>query len=73
MDKDIRRAFEEMGRAFDVNQSAFNEVFEQRKKVKQEDIHINFSSRRWATFSKFIGCALEILFTGKTTLVIKKR
>lgn len=34
--------------------------------------YINFKNKRWATTKMLITCALEMLFTGKTTLVIKK-
>lgn len=40
---------------------------------KDNNIRINFTNRRISTFFTFIGCAFEILFSGKTTLVIKKR
>lgn len=40
---------------------------------RDNNIRINFTNRRWPTFFTFIGCAFEILFSGKTTLVIKKR
>lgn len=36
-------------------------------------IRINFRNRRWATFWKFLCCAIDILLTGETTLVVKKR
>jgi len=35
--------------------------------------YINFKGKRWATFRKFFGCALEALFFGETILVIKKK
>jgi hypothetical protein len=51
---------------------AADKLFEQQPKFPSDHIRINFSGRRGATFFKFIGCALDILFTGKTTLVVKK-
>ena len=39
----------------------------------QEYVRISFASRRGETFWYLFKCALQVLFTGKTTLLIKKR
>lgn len=37
-----------------------------------KNIRINFTNNRIATALKFLECAAEMLFSGKTSLVIKK-
>lgn len=70
----MRQAFEQMDKAFATADEAMNRAFNAPKPSPNPGhIRINFINRRWATFSKFLGCAFEILFTGKTTLVVKKR
>lgn len=68
MDKEIAEAFKKMDEALGT---AFTEPVPP-KPQKTSNIRINFTNRRWATFLKFIKCALQILLTGKTTLLVKK-
>lgn len=68
----MSEAFEQMDKAFATADEAMKRAFGAPKPVPGQ-IRINFQNRRGPTFLTFLGCAFEILFTGKTTLVVKKR
>jgi len=71
-EKRIQQSFEQMQKAMDHAEKLMDAAIEQPR-VNKNHIRINFANRRLSTFWKFIGCAFQILFTGRTTLTVKKR
>lgn len=71
IDDNIKKAFEEVDKAFKSAEIIFNQsIPSSSKSTKSEITKINFTTKRWNTFRKLSKCAIQMLFTGKTSLVV---
>lgn len=79
MNKEFDEAFKHMDKAFKSAEKAFSKPFVEADQIPSEitpdskTIKINFTNNRIATARKFLVCAAEMLFSGKTSLFVVKK
>lgn len=72
-DKNFERIFAAFDKALENADTSFKKAKSATSATTETYLIINFGKPRLKTFFRFIKCAFQVLFTGKTKLFVKKK